>query len=302
MKIGVENLNTMKNNSLVRSFNGSRGFFAVTLLFAINVLFNALTLFFFEDKFVAFVVGTCFGMFLYFKYVFQYLTIIVPANRALVMQNSFITETNESSDDPSTRKVVGQKEYQAGFYFMFPWDTKVGDEIDMGKDTLIESDESVVYTTKNGQQIVIKWIISTRPLEGHLIQYKMVEPEAREARIRARAESFLINFIGDKDDVDFGTKLTNDIGEGFEKIYGGDKKIDDEEEELGVWTGKPKIVAIMETADRQKARTQVAKLEEIIRKASELESELGIERGKALELAYLLLNGGNVDVLNLVRK
>jgi hypothetical protein len=256
----------------------------------------------FDNKFVALVTGMCTGLFLYFKYMFQYMSIIIPANKAVVLQNSFITESTErSATKPQTREVVGQKEYQTGFYFIFPWDTKVGDEIDMSKDTLIESNQSVVYTSKKGQQLIIKWIINVRPLEGFLVQYKMVEPKAREARIRARAEAFLINYVGDMEDIVFGTNLTTDIGKKFEKIYGGENVIEKEEEELGVWTGRPRIVAVTETEERQKARTQVAKFEEITRRASDLENELGIDKGKALELAYLLINGGNVDVLKLVR-
>ena len=183
---------------------------------------------------------------LYFSLVFPNVTFIVPENKAWIMVNRFVPESLlVQARFSGNRDIRAQKEFQAGFHWKYLWETKAEDgEINMKKVILVESDDDATYTMRNGKTIKIKYQVLVVPLPGNIVNHFRTREEDIKRRIKARAEKFLQGHIGKLLVIKFDKTQQDILKKAFEKVWGGPDVIDDEERELGIWTGTPEVYDI----------------------------------------------------------
>ena len=190
---------------------------------------------------------------IFYKKVLGNFLVIVPENKAWIISNAFKDEevSENSLTETGYRNIKAQRELQAGIHFIYPWESKA-EEIDMKWFNSIgskEEDGGNSYTLKNGRTVKIAWQVRVVPLPGFLVNFNRSDKKDIERKVRARAEAFFQGYIGNLELVQFGNEQKKDIEKAFENLWGGESTKDDQEKELGVWTGTPEVFDISNPKD-----------------------------------------------------
>lgn len=242
------------------------------------------------------------AVYLYFTYVFPYATIKVPPNKAWVLANSFVSESAMKLETFSGyRMITGQKEFQAGFHWKFFWEYP-DKEIDMRRQIIVENDpDENPFTLRDGKQIRIKWRIFCEPLPGNIVNFLRTRPESIEMRVTDRVNVFIQGYVGRLASIKFDKRQMNKLKNEFEKIFQGPTVIDDEERELGIWTGTPEIIDIDQPKEVQAAKNYQQKMEATIRVANEMvnASKGRLRYDQALKLALVGSGDAKIDFVEL---
>lgn len=277
----------------------------------ILVIFILFVKLFITDLFYSLCWGTIFGAIVYFIFVFPYVSFVVPAGWAWLMSDSFKQESSEKIIKFSGfRKIVAQTEFQAGFHWKYPWETKAY-EVSMNRNFIIEGEDGDVYTFKGGEKLIkIKWQVAVVPLPGNIKNYRKTPEAEIEIRVKNKVKAFIQGYIGDLKGtkIDFGSKGREEFKKSFEEVYGGQEIIDEiDERPMGIWTGTPEIVKIDELKGAQDAKIFQQVVDSVIQTAEEMvkKSNGKMPFGSAMHAAYILYaaeKGGKVDVLQLAGK
>ncbi len=237
----------------------------------------------------------------YFKFVFPYATIRVPANKAWTLGNSFISESSkELATFSGYRTIIAQKELQAGFHWKFFWEYP-DKEVDMKRQIQVENDFEEPLTLRDGKQIRIRWRVFVSPLPGNIINFIRTRPEDIKRRVKDRVDSFLQGQVGGMASIDFDATQMQAIKDRFEMVYGGSNRIDEEERQLGIWTGTPEIIDIDQPEEVQKAKNYQQKMEATIKVANAMvkASKGKLRYDQALKLALVGSGDAKIDFVEL---
>lgn len=198
---------------------------------------------------------------------------IVPANKAWVLSNAFISETAQYREEfTGEREIKAQRELQAGFHLRFPWE-KVVYEVDMSLEKIIESDRDDIYTLmadSNGvsKMVIIRWRISYVVLPGSVVNFTRTDPEIIVKSIKARATKSLQSYFGERSDIGYGKMEQDNFKKYFEEIFGGPKYIDPYfERRVGIWTGTPEIIDIDLPRKHQEIQNILSAVLDIVKKS-----------------------------------
>lgn len=234
---------------------------------------------------------------IYFNLVFPYCTFNVPPDRAWIIANPFVSESADYQKRFSGyRKITAQKEFQAGFHWKYPWE-KPNLEVDMSRQIDLQHKPEEVYTLKSGELVIIRWRIFYGPLPGSLVNFIKTRPEYITQRLRDRVEKFLQSMIGETDKIGFGKEQLESFKRRFEGIYGGPYVIDEEERNLGIWTGTPEILDI--DAPRS-AQEITAILKAATDAVAESKGQMTFEEARGIILASRV-SGTEINVLELAK-
>lgn len=260
--------------------------------------------------FTSLCLGTILWAAIYFGLVFPSVSFIVPADRAYMMSNSFIQESSERLTAFSGyREIKAQTEYQAGFYWRYPWET-LSHDVDMQRRIIIQEDPERVYTFKDGKKTIrIEWQVVVTPLPGSIQNYIKTREEDIIVKVKARVQKFIQGHIGGMDNADFGDIGQEKFKAAFEKVFKGPTEIDDiDERPLGIWTGTPEIVDIDEPKEVQKGRNIQQVIEALTQAAMDMVVKSGntIDFDKAIRAAYVVYaaenGGGEINIVELTGK
>lgn len=203
--------------------------------------------------------------------------VIVPENKAWIISNAFRDEevSEDSLTETGYRNIRAQRELQAGLHFIYPWESKA-EEIDMKWFNSIASAEGGnSYTMKGGRTIKISWQVRVVPLPGFLVNFNRSDKKDIERKVRARAEAFFQGYLGDREFITFGKEQKETIEKAFEDLWGGESHQDNQEQELGVWTGTPEVFDISNPKEVEEQRN----LETIMLSATKIARSMVDESG-----------------------
>lgn len=251
---------------------------------------------------LAMTIASMVSVLVYFKMVFPYASTKVPPNKAWTFANSFISESSaEQGEFSGYRTIIAQKEFQAGFHWKFFWEYP-DKEVDMRRQIIIENDpDTNPYTLKDEKQIRIKWQVFCEPLPGNIVNFLKTRPESIERRVRNRGDAFVQGYVGGLTEIEFDKTQMDNLKAAFEHIYGGPNYIDEEERNLGIWTGTPEIIDIDQPVEVQEAQNYKQRMEKIIEIANAMVEASGGKLGydHALKLALVGSGDANIDFVEL---
>lgn len=233
---------------------------------------------------------------------------LVPADHAYVMSNSLIRESSARLDTFSGyREIVAQREYQAGFYWRYPWDV-LNHDVNMSRKIIINEDVGKLYTLKDKKTVRIEWQIIVTPLPGNILNYIKTSEADITARVKIRVRKFIQGYIGNLNNVDFGKVGQEAFKKEFEKVFGGPTVIDDiDERPLGIWTGTPEIVSIEQPEDVQEGINTEQILAAITDSAKTMvtasNGQMDFDAAmRAATIVFASKHGGKVDFVELAGK
>lgn len=283
------------------TFGLSRMWFGITILLTIigmigTVVFTFLYVFG-VDAVLAIGIVLIIASWLYFKYIFHHCTFTVPADRAWIISDPFVSESSAyQSTFSGYREIRAQKEFQAGFHWKYPWE-KPSVEIDMSRQGTLQQRPDEVYTLKNDKLVIIRWRLFWGPLAGSLVNFIKTNPSEIEKRLRDRVEKFLQGVVGKVDETGYGREQLNLFKMRFEEEFGPPTQIDDEERNLGIWTGSPEVIDI----DAPRTAQDITGILDAASKAVVASGgKMTFEEARGIILASKV-NGSNVDVLEIAK-
>ena len=255
-----------------------------------------------DSKSVGVCIGIITGSVIYFIYIFPNLTVIVPPNKGWLISNSFKSESSER--DPGFdgyRKIQAQRELQAGFHWVYPWESMSPPEVDMQKKFFVKKDDEEPYTLKDGSLLDLKYVIQIVPLPGYLTNFVRTTEADIQTRVKARVESWLQGKIGELEKPRFDKAFIDSLKEDFKSVYSG-KNLHDDEIGMGIWTGIPEITDVDLPKEVQKARNEKETLMIDIEAAQDIMMRSGgkIDLKTALNAIYRLraASSGNANIID----
>lgn len=250
------------------------------------IIFWAITSFFsftfIADTFVALCISMIVALIPYFWFIFPYCHIVVPADVAWIVESLKRESSKEQVESTGYRDIVAQKEFQAGFHWIFFWE-RPGKSVDMTRSVIVNSERDERYTLSNGKSMLIVWRIYYGPLVGNVVNYIRTDPESTKTKVRDRVRGFLQDKVGEMEKLGFGEEQKKKLCTDFALVYGGPKHIDDEERALGIQTGDgPEIVDIDEPRDVSELRNILTTVLETVEKSG---GKMTYEQARGILLA-----------------